>query len=60
MGSSPGVIANVLSLESRRIGDDPKAETPYAKLAKKNKYEDYPDGVGGKVDDISCIVVKCS
>jgi len=59
-GPSASVIASVISLESRRIGDDPTAETPYAKEAKKNQYEEYSSGLGGKVDDVSCVVVRCS
>jgi len=59
-GSTPNIIASVISLESRRIGDDLTAETPYAKEAKKNRYEQYSSGLGGKVDDVSCVVVKCS
>jgi len=59
-GPSAKAIAATISLESRRIGDDPTAKTPYAKEAKRNRYEDYKDGLGGKVDDISCVVVRCS
>lgn len=59
-GSTANMIANVISLESRRVGDDTTAETPYATEAKKNRYEEYSDGLGGKVDDVSCVVVKCS
>jgi len=59
-GPSASVIASVISLESRRIGDDPEAETPYAKEAKKAQYEEYSSGLGGKVDDVSCVVVRCS
>jgi len=59
-GPSASIIASVISLESRRIGDDPEAETPYAKEAKKNEYEEYSSGLGGKVDDVSCVVVRCS
>lgn len=59
-GPSANIIASVISLESRRIGDDPTAETPYAKEAKKAKYEEYSTGLGGKVDDVSCVVVRCS
>ena len=59
-GSTSNIIASVISLESRRIGDDLTAETHYAKEAKKNRYEQYSSGLGGKVDDVSCVVVKCS
>jgi protein phosphatase PTC7 len=43
---------------SRRISLDPKADTPFAKLAKKKGDRDYQSGVGGKLDDVSCIVVR--
>ena len=46
--------------QSRRVSLDSKADTPYAKLAMRNKDPDYSNGLGGKVDDASCIVVKCS
>lgn len=52
-------IAKRVVEESRRVSLDPEAETPYAKLAKKNKYEEYTRGLGGKLDDISCIAVRC-
>lgn len=45
---------------SRKVSLDETAETPYAKLAKRNGFEDFQDGVGGKVDDVSCIVVRCT
>jgi protein phosphatase PTC7 len=44
---------------SRRVSLNGNAETPYAALAKRNGVPDYPDGVGGKVDDVSAVVVKC-
>jgi protein phosphatase PTC7 len=43
---------------SRKVSLDRTAETPYAELAKKYGDPDYSDARGGKVDDVSCIVVK--
>jgi protein phosphatase PTC7 len=45
--------------QSRRVSLDSSADTPYARLAKRNGEQDYTSGRGGKVDDASCIVVKC-
>uniref|UniRef100_A0A6S8TDN2 Protein phosphatase n=1 Tax=Chaetoceros debilis TaxID=122233 RepID=A0A6S8TDN2_9STRA len=55
---SPSAVANKIISESRRISLDTQAETPFAKVAKKNRLENYADGLGGKVDDISCVVVS--
>lgn len=55
----PSIIANKIVAESRKVSLDVNAPTPYAKLAKKNRYSEYAKGVGGKVDDISCVVVRC-
>ena len=52
-------LAQDIVSESRRVSKDPNAATPYAKAAKRNNYPDYRDGVGGKLDDISCVVVRC-
>ena len=51
-------IAKKVSERSRKVSLDSQAETPYALQAKKNGDPDFRDGRGGKVDDISCIVVK--
>ena len=51
-------IAKKVSDRSRKVSLDSKAETPYAKQAKKNGDPDFRDGLGGKVDDISCVVVR--
>jgi len=53
-------LARKVVERSRRVSLDVSADTPYAKLAKRNGDEDYSSGLGGKVDDVSCIVVKCS
>lgn len=54
------MLARKVVERSRRVSLDETAETPYAKLAKRNGDSDYSSGLGGKVDDVSCIVVKCS
>lgn len=59
-GQKERFIVNALCEKSRKVSLDRKAKTPYAKLAKKNGFEGYKDGLGGKIDDISCIVVTCS
>ena len=53
-----GKIAKRLADRSRKVSLNQKAETPYAKLAMKNGDPDYAEGLGGKVDDISCVVVR--
>jgi len=52
------VIAKKISDRSRKVSLDSKAETPYSRQAKKNGDPDFRDGLGGKVDDISCVVAK--
>jgi len=54
------VLARKVVEASRRVSLDPTANTPYAVFAKKDGDPEYEDGVGGKVDDVSCIVVRCS
>jgi len=54
----PQAIAKRISDRSRKVSLNKKAETPYAVMAKKAGDPDYEDGVGGKVDDVSCIVVR--
>ena len=51
-------VAKKVSERSRKVSLDSQAETPYASQAKKNGDPDFRDGRGGKVDDISCVVVK--
>lgn len=60
MKSKPALIAQKIVSESRRVSLDTEAPTPYAKQAKRNRYQNYASGLGGKVDDISCIVVNIS
>jgi protein phosphatase PTC7 len=54
------MLARKVVERSRRVSLDEMADTPYAKLAKRNGDPDYQSGLGGKVDDVSCIVVKCT
>ena len=54
-------IAKKIADKSRQVSLDPQAVTPYSTIARgKSGYEAYRSGRGGKVDDISCIVVKAS
>mmetsp|Transcript_3129 Transcript_3129/g.3624 ORF Transcript_3129/g.3624 Transcript_3129/m.3624 type:complete len:574 (-) Transcript_3129:133-1854(-) len=52
-------ITQEIVSQSRKVSKDSNAVTPYARMAKKNNYAAYSRGVGGKLDDISCIVVRC-
>lgn len=54
----PNVYAKQLSDRSRKVSFNRKAETPYAKLAKRSGDPDYEDGLGGKVDDVCCVVAR--
>ncbi|KAL7574607.1 hypothetical protein ACA910_002960 [Epithemia clementina (nom. ined.)] len=54
----PSYLAKKISDQSRKVSLNGKAATPYAKQAKKNGDPDFADGVGGKVDDVSCVVVR--
>lgn len=53
-----GRVAKRLADKSRQVSLNRNAETPYARLAKKNGDPDYQNGLGGKVDDVSCVVVR--
>ena len=44
---------------SRKQSLDKDSETPYAKQAQRRGDPDYRSGLGGKVDDVSCVVVIC-
>ena len=55
-----GMMAGKVINQSRVVSLDTEAPTPYAKQAKQQRYEKYKTGLGGKVDDISCVVVRCS
>jgi protein phosphatase PTC7 len=43
---------------ARRVSQNATAVTPYAVDAQKQKDPQYASGLGGKVDDISCILVR--
>ena len=54
-------IAKRIVERSRAVSLDPEAVTPYSTVARgKSGYPAYRDGRGGKVDDVSCVVVKTS
>lgn len=55
----PGVLAKKICELSRKQSLDRNSLTPYAKQAQRRGDPDYKEGVGGKVDDSSCIVVLC-
>ncbi|KAL7431852.1 hypothetical protein ACHAXH_006660 [Discostella pseudostelligera] len=55
------VIAKTIVDKSRTVSLDPMSVTPYSTVARgKSGYSAYKNGRGGKIDDISCIVVKAS
>ena len=58
--TKPSMISKAVVEKSRKVSLDPEAQTPYAKQAQKNRYPNFRNGVGGKVDDISCVVVRCT
>lgn len=61
VSSSPprlSTIAKRVGDQSRKVSLNKKAVTPYAKQAKKNGDPDYIEGLGGKLDDVCCIVVR--
>ena len=59
--SKSSAIAKKIVDKSRSVSLDPQAVTPYSTVAQgRSGYSAYSNGTGGKVDDISCIVVKAS
>ena len=50
-------MAKRVSDVSRKVSQDRNAKTPYAKQAQKYGDPDYQSGLGGKLDDVSCVVV---
>jgi protein phosphatase PTC7 len=54
------LIAKKIVDQSRSVSLDVQAQTPYAQMALQNQYPEYESGLGGKVDDISCIVARCT
>jgi protein phosphatase PTC7 len=53
------VIAKRICDLSRKQSTDKNSVTPYAKQAQRRGDPDYRDGLGGKIDDVSCVVVVC-
>ena len=50
-------MAKRVSDMSRKVSQDRNAKTPYGRLAQKYGDPDYQSGLGGKLDDVSCVVV---
>ncbi|KAG7361358.1 WW domain containing protein [Nitzschia inconspicua] len=55
----PGPLAKKICDVSRKQSLDKNSETPYAKQAQRRGDPDFSSGRGGKVDDVSCVVVVC-
>ncbi len=55
----PTPFAKKICDVSRRASLDKNSPTPYSKQANRRGDADYKDGLGGKLDDVSCIVVVC-
>lgn len=55
----PTSLAKKVCDLSRKISLDKTAVTPYSKQAQRRGDADFRDGLGGKLDDVSCIVVAC-
>lgn len=59
--ANASVIAKKIVEQSRMVSLDSEALTPYSRAARgRSGYASYQTGRGGKVDDVSCIVVKAS
>lgn len=58
-GVKPTSLAKKVCDLSRKVSLDKTAATPYSKQAQRRGDADFRDGLGGKVDDVSCIVVVC-
>lgn len=54
-----GQIAKKITNVSRKQSLDKESVTPYSKQAQKRGLPDYKFGIGGKVDDIGCVVIVC-
>ena len=54
----PSAIAKRLSDVSRTTSLNRQVVTPYAVQARNFGDPDYSDGIGGKLDDVSCVVVR--
>lgn len=56
--STPSALASKISKESRRISFDANADTPYARNAKAERVRGFESGKGGKLDDVSVVVLE--
>jgi protein phosphatase PTC7 len=56
---NPSQLSKKMCDLSRKQSLDGKSVTPYAKQAQRRGDQAFKDGLGGKVDDTSCIVVVC-
>lgn len=56
---NPSQLSKKICELSRKQSLDRQSATPYAKQAQRRGDQDFKDGLGGKVDDASCIVVVC-
>lgn len=56
---TPTQLAKKICELSRKQSLDRQSVTPYGKQAQRRGDPAYKDGLGGKVDDASCIVVAC-
>jgi protein phosphatase PTC7 len=52
------VIAKRVADQARKVSVNSNAVTPYAKMAKRYGDPNYSEGVGGKLDDVCCVVVR--
>ena len=55
----PPALAKKICDVSRKQSLDRNSLTPFGKQSQKRGDADYKDGLGGKVDDSSCVVVFC-
>lgn len=53
-------IAKKICTVSRKQSQDKQSVTPYSKQAQRRGDPDYKFGLGGKVDDVGCVVVVCN
>jgi len=55
----PPPLAKKICDLSRTLSLDKTSVTPYSKQAQRRGDAEYRDGLGGKVDDVSCVVAVC-
>jgi len=56
---NPNQLSRKICDLSRKQSLDAKSVTPYARQAQRRGDPAFKSGLGGKVDDVSCIIVKC-